>query len=223
MIQKKQIIVSDEIRHACPDFIGGAVYATFENTAHNETLWKEIGRAVTEFRLTENVDSIKQLSGISATRQAYKECGKDPSRYRPSNEQLLRRTLQGKELWSVNTAVDIGNLASLRYHYSIGCFDYDKIVGDTVTLGIGRAAEPYEGIGRGVLNIEGLPVYRDGIGGIGTPTSDHERTKMLLDTKHMLAFVNGFDGRREQVVACCQCLCNAFREYLGAQCESLLF
>ena len=31
-------------------------------------------------------------------------------------------------------------------------------MGDTLTLGIGRAGEPYEGIGRGLLNIEGLPV-----------------------------------------------------------------
>ena len=28
-----------------------------------------------------------------------------------------------------------------------------------------------------MLNIEGLPVYRDAVGGIGTPTSDNERTK----------------------------------------------
>ena len=41
-----------------------------------------------------------------------------------------------------------------------------------------------------MLNIEGLPVYRDSFGGIGTPTSDHERTKMDLGTTHILAIVN---------------------------------
>ena len=45
-----------------------------------------------------------------------------------------------------------------------------------------------------MLNIEGLPVYRDSIGGIGTPTSDNERTKMDLDTVHILAIVNGYSG-----------------------------
>ena len=65
----------------------------------------------------------------------------------------------------------------LSKDYSIGGFDADKFVGDTLTLGVGRAGEPYEGIGRGLLNIEGLPVYRDAEGGVGTPTSDNERTK----------------------------------------------
>ena len=46
-----------------------------------------------------------------------------------------------------------------------------------------------------MLNIEGLPVYRDAIGGIGTPTSDHERTKMDLGTQHILAIVNGYSGQ----------------------------
>ncbi len=65
--------------------------------------------------------------------------------------------------------------------YSIGGFDADIIDGDTVTLGRGRQAEPFEAIGRGQLNIEGLPVYRDDTGPIGT-TSDHERTKLTPET-----------------------------------------
>jgi len=70
-----------------------------------------------------------------------------------------------------------------------------KIQGTDLKLGIGRAEEPFEGIGRGVLNIEGLPVYRDAVGGIGTPTSDNERTKMDLGTQHILAIVNGYSGQ----------------------------
>lgn len=37
-------------------------------------------------------------------------------------------------------------------------------------------------------------MYRDAIGGIGTPTSDHERTKLDLDTTRLLAIFNGYDG-----------------------------
>ena len=93
------------------------------------------------------------------------------------------------------------NLASIRYGYSIGGFDADKFVGDTLTLGIGRAGEPYEGIGRGMLNIEGLPVYRDALGGVGTPTSDNERTKITLATTHLVVLINGYDGNEQQVLA----------------------
>ena len=87
------------------------------------------------------------------------------------------------------------NVVSIASGYSIGGFDADKIEGDTLTLGIGRPGEPYEGIGRGTLNIEGLPVYRDALGGIGTPTSDHERTKLTLGTTRLLAIINGYSGR----------------------------
>lgn len=38
----------------------------------------------------------------------------------------------------------------------------------------GKKEKSSEVSARGVLNIEGLPVYRDDKGGIGTPTSDEE-------------------------------------------------
>ena len=146
-------------------------------------------------------ESLKQLSGIAATRRFYKSCGKDPSRYRPASEALIRRMLQGKELYQIDTLVDLINLASIKYGYSIGGFDADKFIGDTLTLGIGKAGEPYEGIGRGIINIEGLPVYRDAQGGVGTPTSDHERTKITIDTRHLVVLINGYDGKEQSVRA----------------------
>ena len=118
-----------------------------------------------------------------------------PSRYRPSAEALRRRLMRGIALYQIDTLVDLINLVSLRTGYSIGGFDADKIQGTDLKLGVGRAEEPFEGIGRGVLNIEGLPVYRDAVGGIGTPTSDNERTKMDLGTQHILAIVNGYSGQ----------------------------
>ena len=99
------------------------------------------------------------------------------------------------ELYQIDTLVDLINLVSLHTGHSIGGFDADEIQGTDLELGIGRAEELFEGIGRGMLNIEGLPVYRDRIGGIGTPTSDHERTKMKLETRHILAIVNGYNGQ----------------------------
>ena len=68
----------------------------------------------------------------------------------------------------------------------------DKIAGGSLVLGVGREGEIYHGIGRGELNIAGLPVYRDAVGGIGTPTSDEERTKIGLDTTHLLMIINGY-------------------------------
>ncbi|MCR5434339.1 MAG: hypothetical protein K6F20_08105 [Bacteroidaceae bacterium] len=207
--------ISEEIRQACPEFVGAAVSVTFQNTEYSAPLWQEIGRFLADYRVRYTVDSIKEMPSIQATRQAYKRCGKDPSRYRPSGEALVRRTLQGKELYRVSTSVDLVNLASIAYGYSIGGFDADKIQGAALTLGIGREGEPYEGIGRGPLNIAGLPVWRDELGGIGTPTSDNERTKMDLQTVRLLAIVNGYDGNRQQVEACARYILQLTRRFAG--------
>ena len=39
-----------------------------------------------------------------------------------------------------------------------------------------------------------MPVYRDAVGGVGTPTSDNERTKISEGTTHLLAIMNGYSG-----------------------------
>ena len=190
-----KIEVSKEIREACPSFAGMAVLATVENTPYNEALWKKIDEFTIRYREMYTTDSIKDMVTIRATREAYKKCGKDPSRYRPSGEALCRRILRGIPLYQIDTLVDLINLVSIRFGYSIGGFDADKIVGSSLELGIGKAGEPYEGIGRGTLYIEGMPVYRDAEGGIGTPTSDHERTKLGLETTHLLTIINGYSGK----------------------------
>lgn len=195
-----QLTLSEELKSHCPEYRGAAVYAEVINTPFSEGLWQEIDIFTQELRANETTDGIKQQPAIAATREAYRRCGKDPSRYRPSAEALRRRLLRGLELYRIDTLVDLINLVSLRTGYSIGGFDADKIRGPRLTLGIGRAGEPYEGIGRGALNIENLPVYRDEEGGIGTPTSDHERTKLSLDTRNILILVNGYDGNRDAVL-----------------------
>ena len=189
-----KITVSEEIRVKCPQYRGAAVYAQVRNTPYNEKLWDEITQFTIRLQATETTDSIKQQRAIVATREAYRACGKDPSRYRPSAEALRRRLLRGLDLYRIDTLVDLINLVSLRTGYSIGGFDADKIVGKELCLGIGRHEESFEGIGRGPLNIEFMPVIRDAEGGIGTPTSDHERTKMGISTTHILAVINGYSG-----------------------------
>ena len=193
------IIVSQEIESVCPAFVGAAVEAQVVNTPYSEELWDDIHALEDRFRQELTTESLKDLPSIAATRRVYKACGKDPSRYRPASEQLIRRMLQGKELYQIDTLVDLINLASIAYGYSIGGFDANKFVGDTLTLGVGREGEPYEGIGRGMLNIAGLPVYRDAEGGVGTPTSDHERTKMTMATTHLVVLINGYDGNEQRV------------------------
>ncbi|WP_278584775.1 B3/B4 domain-containing protein [Prevotella nigrescens] len=194
-----EIIVSNEIENVCPNFIGACVEAKVKNSQYCQDLWNEINTLGEEFKNKLTIETLKEISGIAATRRIYRICGKDPSRYRPAAEALIRRILQGKTLYQIDTLVDLINLASMKYGYSLGGFDADKFVGNTLELGVGKEGEPYEGIGRGMINIQGLPVYRDGIGGVGTPTSDNERTKITINTNHLLVLINGYDGNEALV------------------------
>ena len=194
-----EIIVSNEIENVCPNFIGACVEAKVKNSQYCQDLWNEINTLGEEFKNKLTIETLKEISGIAATRRIYRICGKDPSRYRPAAEALIRRILQGKTLYQIDTLVDLINLASMKYGYSLGGFDADKFVGNTLELGVGKEGEPYEGIGRGMINIQGLPIYRDGIGGVGTPTSDNERTKITINTNHLLVLITGYDGNEALV------------------------
>lgn len=207
------IIVSQEIESVCPGFVGACVEAEVKNTPFCQPLWEEIKALGEKFKAELTTETLKDISGIAATRRVYRACGKDPSRYRPASEALIRRLLQGKELYQIDTLVDLTNLASIAYGYSIGGFDADKFEGDTLTLGVGREGEPYEGIGRGIINIAGLPVYRDARGGVGTPTSDNERTKIDIATTHLMVLINGYDGCEDKVRANAKFIQRLLRQY----------
>lgn len=187
------ISVSEQIYQACPRLRLGIISCDVVNTPSDEALWEEIAAEEESLRLSMRMEEIARRIPIYETRQAYKKLGKDPNRYRPSAEALCRRILKGYPLYKIDTLVDLINLVSIRTGYSIGGFDAGKIKGDLI-LGVGKADELFTGIGRGPLNIEGLPVYRDEQGGIGTPTSDEERTKIDLSTTKLLMIINGYSG-----------------------------
>ena len=187
------IEIDSRIRTVCPDLRIGLVRATVINSATNDDLWAEIEREAAIVSDTyREILTVNQRPAIAATRRLYKALGKDPGRYRVASEQLCRRIVKGLGLYRLTTLIDVVNLVSIRSGYAISGLDADKIVGDTLTMGVGEAGEEYHGIGRGVLNIEGMPVYRDAVGGVATPTSDEERTKFTLDTVTAQININAF-------------------------------
>lgn len=179
-----------EIIAAAPELKVLLVQADVENSETPDALWSEIEQACADIKDKYAMEQVRLRPAIDATRRAYKACGKDPNRYRPSAEALCRRAVKGLELYRTLTIIDLINLISLVTGHSIGGFDTDAFAGDTLTLGIGRPGEPYQAIGRGELNIEGLPVFRDAIGGVGTPTSDNERTKLSPATRRLTMTIN---------------------------------
>lgn len=186
----KKISFSDKIKNAAPNLKVLQIEAKVTNQPTSDELWKEIERASEDLKNRYELQELNKRNSISATRKVYKALGKDPNRYRPSAEALGRRILNGKGIYRLTSLIDIINLISIETGYSIGGFDADKIEGDNLILDVGTHEDIFNAIGRGILNIEGLPVYRDEIGGIGTPTSDEERTKLTPDTVRLLMLVN---------------------------------
>lgn len=191
------------IKNLWPDFRVIQVECGVVNAPTPDALWQELERFAGSFRSLHQMPDINRRPAIAATRQAYKRFGKEPNRYRPSAEALCRRMVKGLELYRSLSVIDLINLLSVMTGHSIGGFDADKVEGGCITLGVGREGEPYEAIGRGQLNIAGLPVWRDAAGGIGTPTSDNERTKLSENTRRLLMTINvyGSEMPDDEVIA----------------------
>lgn len=217
-----KIVFTDEIRTAAPQLKVIAITADVINGPTDDALWGELNSAAEDIRSRYNMPDINKRPGIAATRAAYKALGKDPNRYRPSAEALCRRMVKGMDLYRTLSVVDMINLVSVKSGYSIGGFDLNRISGEELVLGVGREGEDFEAIGRGQLNISGLPVYRDSIGGIGTPTSDNERTKLSPDTRKLLMLINIYDEEMtaEDVISLTTRLLN---EYCGADNIKVVF
>lgn len=172
---------------------------------------EEICRALSE---TLSYETIRENPAIKSLKTAYRKLGKDPNRYRPSAESLLRRIASGKGLYLLNNVVDALNLVSVRTGYSICGYDAGLING-AVQLAIGQPDEFYEGIGRGPLNIDRLPVFRDETGAFGTPTSDSVRTMINDRTRSFLMIFPVFEESPEPDKAL-EMLTGYLKEYAGA-------
>ena len=135
-----------------------------------------------------SLEDVLDIPLIKEARDSYKKLGKDPSRYRLACESLLRRLVKGNKLYRINNLVDLGNILSIDTKRSVAVLDYDKIKGD-VLIRIGRSDDVYEGIGRGIINIENIPLYEDEIGPFGSTTSDTPRTMVTENTKKILLFI----------------------------------
>lgn len=187
-----QVKIDPRILAVCPQARIGLISATVVNEPTCDALWAEIERAAQDVKQRYELLAINERPAIAGTRRLYRALGKDPSRYRVSSEALCRRIVRGLGIYRLTTLIDVVNLVSIQSGYAISGLDRDKIAGDTLTMSVGTAQDTYNGIGRGQLNIEGMPVYRDASGPIATPTSDEERTKFTDETTHVQININAF-------------------------------
>ena len=177
-----RITLAPELKKNCHFLRLACIEADVTVSASSESLLSEIEIGIGRIMQSLVLEEISKLPAIEASRKAYRACGKDPARYRLSAEALLRRVCSGKGLYQISNVVDQLNLVSIISGFSIGGYDAGQIQGEII-FGIGRKDEPYSGIGKGELNIENIPVFRDNLGAFGTPTSDSQRTEVTSRTE----------------------------------------
>lgn len=187
-----KITITDEILNTLPNFniVAMTMDVKVEDSKYLEDLITQYEKRINE---EYSLADVLNIPLIKEARDGYKALGKDPSRYRLATESLLRRLVKGNKLYRINNIVDIGNLLSIELKRSVAVLDLDKIVGD-VYVRIGTKDDIYEGIGRGIINVENIPLYCDDIGPFGSPTSDVMRTRITNDTERILLMVICFSN-----------------------------
>lgn len=190
------ISICKELKKVCPEITLGCIQAhvTVENSSNN--LSKEIDDYCTVLKDEINIEELSNLPQIKDGRDVYKKLGKAPSKYRLSSEALIRRVLQGKDLYKINNIVDINNLISLKSKFPVGSYNIDHLH-SPISLMIGKEGEQYKGIGKDLLNIGNLPVLTDSISGFGSPTSDSERAMITSNVNEILICIYSFSDKTD--------------------------
>lgn len=190
------IEISKYLKETYPKLSLGVIEYNGVVAESNDVLWNIAKEKSDIVKNLIKKDEINKTNKIKDIRDAYKGLGKDPSRYRISSEALVRRILQGKDLYRVNNIVDINNIVSLESLYPVGSYDLD-MVKSSINFRVGIKGEVYDGIGKQGINLENMPVFSDVEGAFGSLTSDSKRTMITCNAKNLIMIVISFSGHSD--------------------------
>ncbi|MGX9755479.1 B3/B4 domain-containing protein [Clostridioides difficile] len=185
------ISIDKKLKDKWPDAKLGCIQAKVVVNKSSEKLIKGINELCDILNQKLEIEDITKLDKIKDARDAYKELGKNPSRYRTSSEALVRRIVQGKGLYTINNIVEINNLISIKSLYPVGTYNVSKLH-PPICFTVGDEGEQYKGIGKELINIENLPILSDSLGKFGSPTSDSERAMITTDANEILICIFSF-------------------------------
>jgi lysyl-tRNA synthetase class 1 len=160
---------------------------------------------------------------VLSYRKMYKEMGVDWHSRRPSPEALLRRFIQGKDLYTVNTCVDAYNLIVMKYRVSVGAFDLDKLELPT-ELSIAQGDERIQLLGnKEETQLEkGEVYYQDKKGPFNLDFNyrDARHTAVTENTNNILINVDGVHSiSRAQVEKTLKETIEIIQKYCGGEVE----
>lgn len=193
---ESDIRIDDDMLSRCPECRLGWLCYEAQPRESGEAVWSRFALLLPGLKERLEATPLADMPNLGESRRGYKSCGKDPGRWRVSSEALYRRVRQGKELYRINTVVDVNNLISLETGFSLGSYDRDRLEGALV-LRRGRSGESYPGIGKDAVDLENMPLLADGAGAVGSPTSDSTRAMVRPESRRILTLIYSFSPRPE--------------------------
>jgi DNA/RNA-binding domain of Phe-tRNA-synthetase-like protein len=188
------ITVDPQVKQAIPTLRLGLLEATnVANRAQDAALRTMLLELEESLRHTWGAKGAANHPQIAATRRAYRALRDDPTRYRPANEALLRRTLTRRALPQINVVVDINTFVSLQSGFALGCYDVAALQ-PPFTVRSGQPGETYAPIGKTSVDAANRLVLADQPGIFGSPTADAERSLVATNTQHVLFVVFAFEA-----------------------------
>lgn len=160
------------------------LWADLELTSCDEAPLAMLCDAVTQgARSRWTLESLSSDPTVSGIRKLFRAAGTDPTRYRPSNEALLRRLLKGEEMPRISPIVDLNNCLSAELAVPACVMDVRHLA-PPFHFRAGAAGEAYESL-RGSFNLEGKPLLVDAIGPADTPITGGVRVKARDDSSRL--------------------------------------
>lgn len=180
------IRIDDSIKKMAPGCrLGCTVFEQVTVRGTSPALTQEFIKLQAEIANAYQLDILPKLPRILAVRSMYKKLSIDPAKYRPASEALVRRVLQNKGVYYVNSAVDVNNYCSIKTLMPFGLYDLDKIKGE-VCYCLARDGT-YVNISGNTLSTDNKPCLVDNLGVFGNPTADSLRTAVSLSSRRLLS------------------------------------
>ncbi|MHA1907558.1 MAG: B3/B4 domain-containing protein, partial [Candidatus Thorarchaeota archaeon] len=147
--------------------------------------WEDTEQSMFEkIRSSTTLDNIKDDLLFRSYRDLYWTFGMDPTKLRVSSEALLRRIVNGLNLWRISNIVDVVNVASPMHKLPIGLIDVSKIVG-SLRIRVAMKDETFIRIGGAKKVCRGREIVltdEEKIVCFGYATHDSDITRITNDT-----------------------------------------
>lgn len=186
------IVIHDSIRNKEPGFlVGYAIINGVSVCKSQNPLKKQLMEVITDIKNKySSREQIYLATAIRGMRDLFKRNGLDPSRYAPSAEALLKRIVDGKDLYRINNVVECNNLGSMKFELPMGVYNLDNLRGD-ITFQFGTELDVMDTMAKGQMNMKDIMLTRDAEKLFGSPVSDSPHAIITDTVKNVLLLVYG--------------------------------